>query len=494
MDAKRAKLVGITVVFFAFLVSYWNSLAVTNPGILDTDPGTYVIAAMLMTFAFIAFAHKEDIAPETKAINIAVSIAVFAAYAALLSIARLPLSSSFMSFRIDALMLPIVLVSLIMLVFGAKGLRRMLPVVVYSVFASPLVLLPLLKANAQFANINAQAVYLLIRGLGAQVVRSGLSITALSGSSISISSACVSIGTFVAFAMFLIPVAYFYEGKASDKIYWLVSAVALVVALNFARMLLIASVWVYYGLGAAISTFHAFAGELIFYASIIIMLLIAGKFGMTLGAKKSKARAAPRSKFDSRKILIVAAVAFLVGFSAFALNYGYANYVRAPSMLFVTNASNSSIQRYELNSLEYSGSSIAVVGSSKLGNLFILENGSRSVYVVVNETGFPVPVSGYSGGRGSYSYLLRNGIRVSSAISDSNGSALLVNYFSKPYNTGNGWIMLNYFMFENYSGYASCGYPNGMNSRISEALYNLVRSNGKSATMMCESYLIANSR
>ena len=93
----------------------------------------------------------------------------------------------------------------------------------------------------------------------------------------------------------------------------------------------------------------------------------------------------------------------------------------------------------------------------------------------------------------SYAYLLPDGIKISSFATASNGSRLLVNYFSKPYDTGNGWIMLNYFMFENYSNYGSCGYPNGIDSRISEALYNLIHGNGRPTPIICESYLVANS-
>src|SRR5208282_3427401 len=99
-----------------------------------------------------------------------------------------------------------------------------------------------------FANINANFIFGIIKSTGISAAKVGLVISSRLGASITISSTCVSLGTFIAFVMFLIPLAYLYEGKLKRKLYWIVSGTALMLLLNMVRMLFIALVWVYYGL------------------------------------------------------------------------------------------------------------------------------------------------------------------------------------------------------------------------------------------------------
>ncbi len=70
------------------------------------------------------------------------------------------------------------------------------------------------------------------------------------------------------------------------------SGLVLLFVLNLLRMTLIAGLWIVSGPTAALSTIHLFAGILLFYLAIIVMMLVAGKFGLGLkpATKKKPAR------------------------------------------------------------------------------------------------------------------------------------------------------------------------------------------------------------
>ena len=174
---------------------------------------------MLMLFLFILFSAKEELEFKPSAKNTLCGIAIFAFYLMLLAYLRVSLSFSFLSYRIDAFLFPILLVSLIMPVFGVHGVRKLLPVIIYSVFACPLLLMPLLNLNAAFANINAGLVYGFVKGIGVPVSKASVMILSETGSGIAISTTCVSIGTFLALFMFLLPLAYLYAAEEADALW-----------------------------------------------------------------------------------------------------------------------------------------------------------------------------------------------------------------------------------------------------------------------------------
>ena len=334
--SRRAKILGIAIVLIAFLIVSFNSLSVTGLSVLDTDASTYIIVVMLMIFVFICFGAKADINFEYNKKNILYSGLVFLLYIVLLSFLRVALSFSFLSYRIDALLFPLPLLALILLIFGTSGAKKLLPLIIYAAFASPLILLPLLNLNGAFANLNAILVFNLIKALGAPVSRIGLMITAISGASITVSTTCVSIGTFAALVMFLIPVAYLYDGKKIMKFYWILSAFLLMLLLNVARMIFIALIWVFYGLNSAVNTFHLFAGQLIFYAIMVIMVLIASKYELFIpqSSKKKKTKRKAQSKSNDWRLAVPIAIAIIFAIIGFTINYGYSSSIYAPALLF----------------------------------------------------------------------------------------------------------------------------------------------------------------
>lgn len=509
MEKRKTKFLGIIVIFVSFLIASISSLYITNPSVLDTDPTTYIIVVMLMLFVFIAFSAKEELEFKYSRRNVAYGIIAFLAYLVVLSYARVSLSYAFMSYRIDALLFPLVLVSFIVLVFGTEGLVKLAPVVIYSVFASPLILLPLLNLNASFAGINANLVYGFLRLLGVSASQAGSVILSSTGSSLTISTTCVSIGTFVAFVMFMIPLAYLYDGKLHRKAYWMVSGVVLILLLNLLRMMLIASVWAYYGTGSALSLFHTFAGQILFYLVIIVMMLIVGKYGLGLG--KTKKGAAPDlksiHKVKDRRVYAIAALSLVIAALVFFFSYGYITSLRPPVMLF--NSGQPSQIRVDQQislSVYNSGAAVMALGSIPEGQIFSLKNNNSnangSVYILANVSHGTIPtydLASYSPVSTVRSYLLKNGITLTAQTVSSENDTFEVNYFSIPYNISGSWISVNYFVFERLqSGVVpNCSSAYGsfnIQDSVESIIYNLIRSQSYGDSgMMCDGYLIASS-
>ncbi len=516
MSGKSTKLIGIAVIFAAFLIAAFNSMSITSLSILDTDPGTYVIVVMLMLFAFIIFSAKSDVEFEINWKNVIYSIFVFAIYVVAFSFLRVSLSSAFLSYRIDALLFPLLLLCIVLLVFGGNGVRKLYPLVVYAAFASPLILMPLLSLNNAFAHVNTILIYWIIKGIGIQVSRAGLILTSAIGSNITISSTCVSLGTFVAFVLFLIPVAYLYYGKVRSRLYWVLSGIALILVLNFLRMLLIALVWLHYGLGGAISTFHIFAGQLIFYICIIIMVLLAGSYGLRVREKgdatpkraKKSERAAKAVKPDYGKMLAIAAVALAIAVFAFVLNSNLKYALYAPATLFSSSvkgpAQGNALNSMILLSVEGSGNSIMVLNISNATDLFLLgnitANLNNSIYVMANVSpsasrGMNLP--GYTPIGNSHSHLLRNGITVTAQMASSENNTFEINRFSVPYNVSGSWFMVNYLLFEriNSTSVPTCDRTGADANAINgfeSAIHGLVNGEGSTGSgFMCQSFNIA---
>ena len=383
-------------VFVAFLLASINSIAVSNLNVLDTDPSTYVIVVVLMLFVFMFFSLKEDLKFEYEKKNILYATAVFVIYLLLLSYFRVALSYAFQSYRVDALLFPSLLTSMIMALFGINGIKKMKYLIVYSVFASPSILLPILSLNNAFAMVNAAVVYGLLKAVGMPVSNAGLVISVGNASSVTISTTCVSLGIFAAIVMFLIPVAYLYEGKAKPKALWLCSGCFLLLVLNILRMFGLSLIWIYYGINSAENTFHAFAGQILFYITIIIMVLLAYKYGLYVKkVKKDKGRSKKVERLQMNLIApVVVAIAF--GAVAFLLSSQYSTATYAPAIFFDRNMSirNSAVNAAEFRSINNTGANVMQIGNLQSGSLFVLQGNSTNSSTYVIATPLPNPAPG----------------------------------------------------------------------------------------------------
>ncbi len=510
MRTDPGKVFGIIVLFVATLLVMAGTLLSTNLSVLDTDPASYVIVVMLMLLVFIVFSLKEDLHLKRSKRMATYGIIVFIAYILLLSYIRVGLSFVFATFRIDALLIPLAIVPFILILFGTGGVKRLAPLLVYSLFMSPLLLMPLLLQNSAFANINAVFVYDTLKLFGAPVTLNGITITSLSNTSISIATTCAPIGTFVAVVMFLIPVAYLYRGRFARKIVWVLSGLALMLVLNFVRMFWIAYSWVYYGIGQAVAIFHIFAGQIFFYAVIIVMILLAGRYGLRI-ARLAKGQLGVLAKDFSRRrsafgYYWVIAIAFGVIGLLFSLPYLSAVYA-SPSFFYGSLSSvgrNATYSGIAASFAEFSPNVIRIGEQNYTVALAIL-NGSQSnnaTYVVVGAVSTPLPgvaVTNYTSTVSSSSYLLRNGIRISSAVGYSGSNRFDINYFAAPFSLSGHYFSINYeFLKLASGGVPSCSmltYKSaGVFNYVESVIYNTLSgsSDYKANGIMCDAYAVAN--
>jgi Transmembrane exosortase (Exosortase_EpsH). len=174
----RLRVVGISALLAGFILAAMNSIRITGLSVSDSDPSTYIIVVMLMLLVAIVLSVKYAPDPELKKSNVAIGLSLLAIYVLAISYARGAMSFLFISYRIDALLFPIILASLIILIFGIKGLKRMKFLVIYSIFASPLLLLPTFQISSPFTAFNAYVVFDTLKAIGIPVLKSNLTIIA----------------------------------------------------------------------------------------------------------------------------------------------------------------------------------------------------------------------------------------------------------------------------------------------------------------------------
>ena len=198
---ERYRFYGTLLIAVSFLIGSLGSMMLSGFSLLDNSPTSYIVVVMMMGILFIVFTMKERRQINTSKDNILIGIAVFAAYVLILALLRASLSWIFLTYRIDALLLPLLLLSLVIAVFGTDGIKVFWPAIIYVAFASPILLLPVLGLNGALANVSAHIVYMIVKAFGVNVSLSGLAITAPAGATITIAETCVPIGTFIAFVI-----------------------------------------------------------------------------------------------------------------------------------------------------------------------------------------------------------------------------------------------------------------------------------------------------
>lgn len=282
----------IGLVLFAALlaVSLANEFSITPFAISDSDFTTYIIVPLLMLPLLALFIMKERMVPEVGVRDVLVGIGAFALLFLLTVLLRLRLSYIFVGMHVDMLLFPLLIVSLALLLFGIRNISKFKAIALYSILASPAILLWLGSANSGFVIANTLVIYNIVKLVFPHVgYLAPLTITA-NGYSVGIGETCVGIGILIGIVLFLAPIAYLYDGKFSKKVLWIASGFCLMLILNVLRMLGIVVAWFFYGPSNAILTIHLFAGVLLFYIAIIVMILVSRSYGLSFPTYKKDER------------------------------------------------------------------------------------------------------------------------------------------------------------------------------------------------------------
>ncbi len=485
------------------------SIFITPLSISDSNPTSYIAVVMLMVLLFAIFSMREGLTVRPSMKGIIYSVSVLAVFFLLTSILRASLSFAFASYRIDALLFPLIILSIAFALFGGYGALRLRWLIIYSVFASPLLLIPILSFNGAFTSMNASLVYGFLKLLDEPVLRNGLLIYASTQyTAITIASTCADIGVFIGMIMFLIPVAYLFDGRRANKALWLVSGVVLLFALNFVRMLIISLSWIYYGIGTAVSIFHIFAGEIIFYIVIIAMILIAYRYRLSLPRSmdmRRSRRTRGRDIADSHKVYRQIAAAAVIGLVFFVISTPYLSsyYVSVNSFYNgMVKPTNSSLYLGYLAALRVPDNySVSSLGYERNGTIaFSIKNDTdnQTSYAIADSSTYPIPSGYITRGTGlvdSGRYILNDGIALGFGKTVSNGYEFDVNYISLPENISGGFSTVNIEFFGVAGSDGSiCVYKSGMLDHIESELYNIVTGGiGNGGGLICSAYLSASS-
>lgn len=376
MHGKSWKIAGVVALAVAITISVLNQLASMPLSVLDTDPSTYVVVAVLMLPLFALFYMKSDISTKASAKSIAAGIALFVFYVALMAYLKSSFYYEFLSFRMDLLFMPLLLAAYISILFGVRSIAEFKALMLYSAFASPAILFPIFKLNAAFASANTALVYYILKLFGQGVSYIQPTFISFGNISISIGESCAGIGALIAVVMFLVPIAYLYDGKGLKKAYWVASGFALMLLLNVIRLASIGGVWLAYGPQATVSFIHSFAGVFIFYIAIIAMILLTGAYDLSF-PKSSKPKLKDRlSAKDARKAYAAIALVVLLSLAYFYLTYGY----RSAAPISPVNFEN--VIPFNANNTQLAQSLYATVNS-------IGGNGTH-VEEIVEKAGSPV--------------------------------------------------------------------------------------------------------
>ncbi|VVB76696.1 Transmembrane exosortase (Exosortase_EpsH) [uncultured archaeon] len=416
----RGRNFGILVLFIAVVLLIATSLFITPLAVSDSDPSTYVIVPTIMLPLLIIFSAKAKAEPRVNDRDIIIGAALFAAFILSTLVLRFEFSFFFVGFRLDLLMLPLAIAAAAILIFGTENLAKFKGPLLYALFASPVVLFVIINEYSAFTSLNTVIVYELLKPFVVNVSYVAPTSINANGNYIGIGQACVSLGIFIALALFLAPIAYLYDGKGARKALWVASGVALLFFLNISRMLLASYAWLTGGPSASVAWIHSFVGVLLFYVAIAAMILFAGRYGLTLESKNPRKRSGRASAGTVSTLSIVLVLAFAATYLLSTISYA--------SALEVSPLALANNKQFNMSNGETASSVAGIIGAHNFTSYLMTDDSGKYVYArltnaTINSTNpivmiitspDPAIIKGIEAGStvmGDFRFVNRNGAR-----------------------------------------------------------------------------------
>ena len=425
----------IILISLLVLLTLINIILVSPFYISDTNPYSYTSMIILLLPLFFMLGLKEKFKADLDKNSIILGIVLFALFILSNTYLFMTFSFLFISYGIIFITYPLLLASIISLTIGIRNIRRFGSQIAYSIFGSSAILIPIVALNNQFVVFNTSIVFQIIKLLASNAVYISPITIGLNGSYIGIGNACVDIGAIIAIVFIMIPIAYFYEGKVKDKALWVASSAILLFVLNIIRMVSITMLIFYYGASTSILYVHAFAGMLLFYIAMILMLIFAGKYRMHLPRlpRSPVANYGRYAKYGFSLAIIISLIAFYASYIYVSASY-IVPYEPGGGSLLNANVSGSGVNPSTFistaNYSEYRANAsegISAIYSISAPNSSV----KQSILIVASENS---PVKYYimngSDTLGELNFINNNGISGSVAYAISNGTAFIV-YSSK---------------------------------------------------------------
>ena len=425
----------IILISLLVLLTLINIILVSPFYISDTNPYSYTSMIILLLPLFFMLGLKEKFKADLDKNSIILGIVLFALFILSNTYLFMTFSFLFISYGITFITYPLLLASIISLTIGIRNIRRFGSQIAYSIFGSSAILIPIVALNNQFVVFNTSIVFQIIKLLASNAVYISPITIGLNGSYIGIGNACVDIGAIIAIVFIMIPIAYFYEGKVKDKALWVASSAILLFVLNIIRMVSITMLIFYYGASTSILYVHAFAGMLLFYIAMILMLIFAGKYRMHLPRlpRSPVANYGRYAKYGFSLAIIISLIAFYASYVYLSASY-VAPYEPGGGSLLTTNLSGSGVNPSTFisttNYSEYRAN--ASEGISAIYSISSPNSSVKQSILIVTSENSPVKyyIMNGSDTLGELNFINNKGISGSVAYAISNGTKFIV-YSSK---------------------------------------------------------------
>ena len=425
----------IMLISLMVLLTLLNIILVSPFYISDTNPYSYTSMIILLLPLFFLLGLKEKFKADIDTNSIILGIALFILFILSDTYLFTAFSFLFISYGIIFITYPLLLASIISLTVGIKNIRRFGSQVAYSIFGSSAILMPLITLNNQFVVFNTSIVFQIIKLFARNAVYISPITIGLNGSYIGIGNACVDIGAIIAIIFIMIPIAYFYDGRIKDKALWIASSAILLFALNIIRMVSITMLIFYYGASTSILYVHAFAGMLLFYISMILMLILAGRYRLHLPKlpRSPIANYGRYAKYGFSLAIITSIMAFYASYIYVSAPY-VAPYESGGGSLLNTNINGSGINPSTfISAANYSElRANASEGISAIYSMAAVNSSVGQSILLVTSESSPVKYYIMNGSEtlGKLNFINNNGISGSVAYAISNGTRFII-YSSK---------------------------------------------------------------
>ncbi len=481
--------IGVLIFALAIFISVSALLLATPLYISDTDPTTYAIVPIMMLPIFAFFMLREKMVPEVDYADILLAIGLFAVLMAASLSLRFWLSYAFLGYWVEMLLFPVLIASLAIAIFGRKNVRRFRWIALYSIIASPVFFLPVIYSNQQFSVLNTQIVYGIVKLLYSKAVYSAPISILANGYRIGIGQACVGVGVLIGIVLFMAPLAYLYEGSKVRKAEWMLFGLLLLFLLNIVRMAGIALAWIMFGPTEALFSVHLIAGLLLFYISIIVTIILSGRFGLKLnsgrGELKQKSRGRQERKLQGKWAAGVAvALAISIVYLWSSLPYLSAQRIPLLNLRYQSYYApdNSSFGQLLPSVVDFAGFNTTLLqATNSSASMLVWGNGINSTYPIVAYLGY-VNSSDQSALLaknmllGKIYLIGKNGMSAEIYDLESNGTGFFVYDAKVPYVYGSGYSIIDVYLVmpssDTGKGCGGLGFSNYLLNAFNPSIYD----------------------
>ncbi len=288
------KVAGRTAIaLFAVLLCYHTSLWTLMRGLTVDTPLAYLgLVPIIAAVLGYALARPSINEPNIHDRHIDRIVGVPLVIAAFASLVLLParLSTMYWLYRIDLLTMPLFVAGVVALAFGVRMLWRTKAAVLFLFLAWPIPIRGLVTLGLEpLTGLTAGAVRMVVGVIPVATVMAGDGITfqvAHGGAQgtflVQVASACSGANGLLGFLLVASAFTLVARGTKSAKFSWLAAGTALVWVFNVIRIVAILAVGKFFGETASIDILHPVAGLFTFNIAVLIMVLQAHRFGLSL--------------------------------------------------------------------------------------------------------------------------------------------------------------------------------------------------------------------